>query len=269
MPGTGTLDTKMTDFPFKIAIPSRARGELILENPLLSIAHVVVDNQREYDSYVNAGVPEERLVSMRGECRNISQVRQWILDNLWSEDEPFIMQVDDDFVGMIPMMKWKAEVISNPADVAAIFWESYISASDIGAGVFGYCFTANPRTRASWIPVWLRSWVKDVTGVIDRSLKYDPSLFLAEDIDLCLQAQLRPHQRILWKDDRFAPHVGKSWNYGGIAATRTEERRHDSYAMINKKYGRNTISEKFSTTTGHRINVSVNGHIARNKSKNS
>ena len=217
---------------------------------------------------MDAGIPPECLYVIPDQHRiNISTIRQWILDTFWDDDEPFIMQVDDDFKGLKPLMRWSTAVISRPTDIVAVFWESYISAADAGAGIFGYAHVPDPQLRFSRIPVTLRTWLRAQMGILDRSLKYDPGFYVAEDIDICLASICK--NRILWRDERWAPHADLSWTFAGIAATRTEKRRQDSYVRLNSKYGNGTITTmqnyrvggKNMNARGNRIKVNINHRV--------
>ena len=222
------------DLPFKIAIPSRGRAALIHENPLWQIAHVVVDDEDERDSYAAAGVPEENLV-IADPCANISVLRQWIQDTLWEPDEPFIVQSDDDLTALKPLMRWRASLITSAADIAAILWESYISAADIGAGMFGYSIAVSRNRAESAAPVYLRRPVYVLVGICDRSLAYDEQFFVGEDTDLCHQSFV--NSRVIWKDDRFGMTFRPHYQAGGISKTRTEQTYDRSIELLIRKWG--------------------------------
>ena len=102
----------------------------------------MVNDGKQVDEYRSAAarsntVPGEFHVC--GELPSIAAVRNFMLREVWdAKTEPFFVQMDDDFRAMRPMMVWRSRRVSNPEDVAAIFWESYISSNDAGAKVFGY-----------------------------------------------------------------------------------------------------------------------------------
>ena len=89
----------MSKLPFRIAIPSRARAEVIHRCPLWQTATIVVDDENEKAEYVAAGVPVQNLV-VCDPCANIGALRQWMLDNLWEKSDQCIVQMDDDFLGI-------------------------------------------------------------------------------------------------------------------------------------------------------------------------
>ena len=243
----------MTDLPFKIAIPSRGRAKTIKKNPLYRTAYIVV-RKEERDAYEAAGVPAENLV-VCGPYVTISEKRQWILDNLWDKDEPFIVQIDDDFHGLVPMMRWQSVLITDPMDIAAVLWETFISANDSDCGMFGYLTDANILYRNCHAPVLLRSWVQSVVGFMDRSLSFDVRLSQSEDIEICLNSLIK--KRILWVDYRWSFKRGRYGAPGGLTQTRVSGLTDDSDEIINDKYGKNTLKTGRSTSGAFRVKVKI------------
>ena len=236
----------MPEPPFKVVIPSHHRPQEILKNPLYPLAHVVVNGGEQVEQYREAAeraniAPGQFHVC--GELPSIAAVRNFMLHEVWdSSTEPFFIQMDDDFLAMMPMMHWRTSYVTNPEDITAIFWESYIASNDAGARVFGYAHKADPKTRNPSNPVGLRGWIRAVTGISDPSLHYDDQLYLMEDLDICLQSQAK--DRIIWQDMRWAPVLGANWAKGGIAHTRTEARRLECYDRINARYGPGTVTPR-------------------------
>ncbi len=236
----------MLDLPFKIVIPSHHRSKEILRNPLYPFAHVVVNDGKQVDEYRAAAarvsiVPGEFHVC--GELPSIAAVRNFMLREVWDpKAEPFFVQMDDDFWAMMPIMVWRSRRVSNPEDVAAIFWESYISSNDAGAKVFGYGHKPSPQHRNAHTPIILRGWIRAVTGISDPTLQYDEKFYLMEDLDIALASQAK--NRIVWQDHRWAPVLGPNWAKGGIAHSRTEERHQQCYHRINQKYGPGTVKSR-------------------------
>ena len=227
------------ELPFKIVVPSRARSKVIGDNPLYDYCHMVVDSDRERRAYEQEGVPPENIVVMPEPPLNISVLRQWILDELWEPDEPFIVQIDDDFLGLRPTMGWRAKSVRNPVDIAAILWESYLSATDAQCGIFGYMADSNPSYRNCNTPIVLRRWVQGGFGILDRELQFDKRLYQSEDVDICLASLVR--SRILWKDHRFDLKRKPHRMAGGIQRTRTTQTTQQSDRIVNEKWGSGTV----------------------------
>ena len=246
------------DLPFKIAIPTRSRADSIHRNPLWQLGIAVVISGEEADAYIAAGMPKENVV-VCGPYPNIATKRQWILDNLWEKDEPCIVQVDDDFLGLKPTMTWRSKLYEEPDDLAAIFWESSVSAIDAGAGIFGYMRNANPRLRNCNAPFTLRRWIHCAFGVCDRAVHFDPRLYESEDIDLSLLGLKL--NRIIWKDNRFGMKYIPSRRAGGMAATITQDRGARSVSMINSKHGEEIVQivrdAENSYNDGYQMKVNV------------
>ena len=248
----------MLELPFKIVIPSHHRPEAILKNPLYGAAHVVVNDDAQVDEYREAAAranitPGEFVVC--GPQPSIAAVRNFIVREVWDASEPFVIQMDDDFYGFQPTMHWRTSLVANPVDVAAVFWESYISSNDAGAHVFGYAHKADPKTRNPSRPISLRGWLRAVVGVSDHSLYYDDQLYLMEDLDISLAAQAK--DRIIWQDHRWAPVLGPNWAKGGISHTRTEARRLECYERINRKYGPRTVVPRLGSNTGKNFSLTI------------
>ena len=124
----------MLDLPFKVVVPSHHRPEAILKNPLYPFAHIVVNDAEQVDQYREAAAKANVVPGnfhVCGELPSIAAVRNFMLQEVWdSATEPFFVQMDDDFLAMLPMMHWRTSFVSDPRDVLAIFWETYIAASD-------------------------------------------------------------------------------------------------------------------------------------------
>ena len=230
------------DLPFKIVIPSHGRPQQILKNPLYPLAHVVVRDEATADAYRatadKAGVTPGPF-HVTGPLPNISSIRQWILDNLWDADEPFIFTTDDDLVYVRPTMVWRTERITDAADILAIIQEGYNSAVDAGAGLFGWSNNGSPQRRNAKDPWFFRTYVMGQVGIIDRELRYDPRLYLMEDIDFSLLSMTR--SKIIWNDNRWYWYCGPQWSKGGMSASRTTDRLVESRDIMNRKYGAGTI----------------------------
>ena len=245
----------MLDLPFKVVVPSHHRPEAILKNPLYPYSHIVVNDAEQVDQYREAAAKANVVPGnfhVCGELPSIAAVRNFMLQEVWdSANEPFFVQMDDDFLAMLPMMHWRTSFVSDPRDVLVIFWETYIAASDAGAHVFGYAHKPDPKTRNPSNPVGLRGWIRALTGISDPSLRYDDQLYLMEDLDICLQSQAK--DRIIWQDLRWAPVLGANWAKGGIAHTRTEARRLECYNRINRKWGAGTVTARAGRSFSLRI----------------
>jgi len=230
------------NLPFKIVIPSHGRPQQITKNPLYPLAHVVVRDEVVVDSYREAarkaGVTPGPF-HVTGQLPNISSIRQWILDNLYDEDEPFIFVSDDDLLYFRPMMVWRTVKVADPEDILAIIQSGYNAAVDAGAGIFGFSNNGSPMRRNAKDPWFFRTYLMGQVGIIDRSLYYDPRLYLMEDVDFALLSIAR--SKIVWSDARWYCHSAAQWSKGGMSASRTTERMAESRDIINRKYGPGTI----------------------------
>ena len=230
------------NLPFKVVIPSHGRPAKILNNPLYPVAHVVVRDYDVRDQYLGAaaraGVAHGEF-HVTGRLANIAEIRQWILDNLFDDGDPFIFVSDDDLEYVRPTMAWRHKRMTNLDDILTIIQESYNAALDAGAGLFGYSNTGAPNRRLVSTPFSLRTYLMGQVGILDHSLHYDTRLFLMEDVDISVLSLAK--SRIVWNDRRYYWHCGKQWSEGGISANRTTERLYESRDLINAKYGDGTV----------------------------
>ena len=257
----------MLNLPFKIVIPSHNRPTEILKNPLYPYSTIVVNDASQVDKYRAAADKANVTPGTFVECGNlpsIATVRNFILREVWNPaTEPFHVQLDDDLLGMIPVMQWKTAMVSDPQDIVAIFWESYISCNDSGAKIFGYAQKPGPQFRYSRNPIALRGWLRAISGILDPSLVYDDQMYVMEDVDICLQSQAK--DRIIWQDLRWAPMLLPNWTTGGIAHTRTEERRQLAFTRINARWGENTVKP---VGTGYQFRLYIDGPAAKSPPRN-
>ena len=225
--------------PFRVAIPSHNRPPILLRNPLLPIADVVVNDEPQrqlyQDAFDRAGIQPRRLHALGYKPKSIGALRRWMAENVPDPADPFLLQSDDDLTAFVPLMRFTTDPITNLRDLVGIIWETYIAAADAGAGLFGWAHVANPGRRSVAKPWNLRCWIDSVFGQIDREIKFDPRFYQMEDIDLSLEHMKR--HRIVWRDDRFTTRT-LFWTQGGISITRTEERVREAPQMINDKHGR-------------------------------
>ena len=240
----------MLDLPFKVVIPSHHRAKEILLNPLYSVSHIVVNDGHHVDEYRSVA-KEAGIVPgpfhVCGDLPSIAAVRNFILSELWdTRSEPFLFQMDDDLRSMLPLMHWRTERIVDPKDITAIFWESYVSSNDAGAGMFGYAHKPSFQHRTAHNLIILRGWLRAGFGISDPSLAFDDQMYVMEDVDICLASQTK--SRIIWQDMRWAPVLGSNWAKAGIAHTRTEARRLECYDRINAKYGVGTVKPSKNKT---------------------
>ena len=231
--------------PFKIVIPSHGREDVIHKNPMLPWAHLVVRDEETAARYQAAiekagcGHPLAYVVS--GYQGVLANIRQWVQDNVWDTGaEPCVWHMDDDFYGMVPLMRMTREVVTAPYDLAALFWETYLTAAEMGAHLFGYSFHVNVMLRAVDRPVKLRGCIQQCYGVSDPELRFDGDLYEMEDIDLSLQAMLR--DRIVYLDYRWLHHLGPMDAGGGNTGIVTVDGLRGSLAKMQARWGDHIVS---------------------------
>ena len=173
---------------------------------------------------------------MSGFLPSLAAIFDYILREIWDpETEPFVMIVEDDFVGMLPMMRATKAMMTDPQDIIALFWETYWTAEEMGAHVFGFSPTVTPGFRDVSRPAALRRWVHQVYGVSDPELGFDHRLYRSDTVDLCLSAMAR--DRIVYTDLRWAHDCGPKNQPGGNSALLTQERYEADFEILREKWG--------------------------------
>lgn len=224
------------DLPFKVIICSRNRAALLAKHPVLGVAHVCVDTEYEAAQYRKVFGKVGRSphdLHVLGESRTLCDSRQDALDLLWSRNEPFALMCDDDVSAFLPMMRYRTVRIADPGAMLTILWSTYVSASEMPTGIFGYAHTARPAERRANTPIRLRVWVDNtIMGILDRELRYDREFFAGGDIDISLQC-IRNYG-IICSDQRFAPEHQR-WSAGELSSTRSAERKADSARRLQRR----------------------------------
>ena len=231
--------------PFKIVISSYQRPNLICLNPLLPVSHVICHSDEQVELYQatakQRGAPAPLGWHTHPDLPHLAAIHNYVQDNLWdTENEPFIVHCDDDFVHLEAMMHWRRRIVKDPIDIAAIFWETHLSAKDAGAGLFGYWTGKGFQVRNAYQPILLRRWVGGVYGVIDPSLRHDYDMRDVEEVDISMAA-LASH-RIIWCDMRWTKKFGPGFAPGGNQRNRTTLRMRESVAQFNRKWKTDAMS---------------------------
>jgi hypothetical protein len=228
---------------FKIVIPSKGRPSDVRKTALFPLAHIAVP-ARELEEYQSVkGVAPAAWVPVPDEVNSLSKTRQWILDELWSKDEEFVFQTDDDLIALVYMMSRTVRYYNDPEYIRAVIGHVGVCAVDSGAGLFGFATQPKPNERKANTPFVLRKWISaQGIGIVDRELEFDPALILKEDLEISL-ANLQKN-RIAWVDDRWCFYSEHWKNMGGLVQVRTEGRELAAFNQIQDKYGQGIVKRQ-------------------------
>jgi hypothetical protein len=243
---------------FKVVCPTLGRPEHAGRHIMKEHATFVVV-PREYDLYAEVLDPEKLVVLPEG-IRGATATRQWILENLWADDEDFIMQMDDDVTHVMMMMSRHIQSVKDPEVILDIFTTTGRLALDCGAPIFGYLHTPNPAERPSQQPFAFRGWVDSgVCGIAGRELEYDLNLTCKEDSDMCLQAQSSA-ARIILMDMRYA-FVAPRWKLlGGMTTQRTHGTDDADMEYMQDKWGKGIVQPNPGRrSTGQAVKIITDG----------
>lgn len=122
----------------------------------------------------------------------------------------------------------------DPEYICAIIEHGGQMALDAGAGMFGFAATPRPHERSTIDPLKMRTWVGGACGIVDRRIRFDEALVVAEDIDASFQSVALTHLCI--RDERWG-FIHDRWTAGGLSGRRTTENIAASYARLRRKWG--------------------------------
>jgi hypothetical protein len=244
----------------QVVIPSRQRRKVLEDNALRLFPDAVITvAESEMADYAGV-VPPDRLIPHIDELTGIAPIRQWVLDQRWKKrkgrdvvGEPglfpwdCIVFADDDVYRLVSMVGVNPTPINHPGDIRQVLENSACIAEAIGSPVFGYNQSWNVREFVPLNPLAFHRWVGGVIGFVGRKLRYDTSLRLRADIDLCLQALLK--FRTTYSDGRFAFMHRRFGVTGGNAVNRSADRNKQELAYLQRKWGRYLEVKDVKSTT--------------------
>lgn len=222
--------------PVRVVIPSRGRVELCQTAVKLFPHPTVMVHDYEYDLYRAAMPPHIDVIAHDVEG-GISPIKQWALDRF---DDEGMFFVDDDirYLKVVAGFKTASRVITDPIAIQQIIENASYTAREIGAPVFGFAQTSGDvRKYRPTDPIKFNTWVGAAIGFVGRDIRYDTSLLVRTEIDLCLRAMLT--QRIVYQDSRFAFIAHNMFKAkGGNAHMRSEARNQHELNRLQERWGK-------------------------------
>lgn len=216
----------------------------------LPFAKVWVD-EGEYDDYVreNKG-KEQNIVSVpKGIQGNVARIRNYILDTEFNNGIDVVVMLDDDVKGVYRWvgekeMPYKRKLIT--ADEFLPMIENYSEmCNDLGFKFWGIaCNGQNKMSYMQYTPFNTNVFIGGpFQSFLNNPLRYDESLPLKEDYDMCLQHCNK--YRGIFRVNYMFYDAKQSEQSGGCAVYRNYKREEEQLKALQKKWGSAIV--KFSS----------------------
>ena len=238
----------------KIIIPSFKRPNGV--KTLGAISHAAICcPAREVEAY-QKNYPDTEIIGHPDEVYGINQARQWIY-----EKYPNVMMLDDDIHFVLRMTeppvyeKLKFDGTSNndkltPDEAYEVVQNLARVAKEMGAYLFGFCSSPNPRDVKDFMPFLINAYVKGTTmGMLEGSKLHFPmeeAGRISEDHYVTLLNAY--HHRFNIIDNRYSfIHKGTFKTVGGCSDYRTSDSEEVAYKFLRQKFGEAVQLKKVGT----------------------
>ena len=222
---------------FKIYSPSYKRSKIAITHHLFPkkvFCYVV----REEEAHLYKPLGVELKIIPTGKVSNISNTRNWILEN---KESDYVTMVDDDMKSIKWLLHRKFRKFDQ-SEIMHIFENGYQMAEDAKCGIWGMNMLPDPKSYRTYSPV---SFSLPILGplinILDCSIKYDETLTLKEDYDLFLQ-HIKKHRKALRFNFLFYD-VDHLTLPGGCQTYRTSQREKEQNILLQKKWGSDIVRE--------------------------
>lgn len=242
-----------------VCSPSYKRPKVKTLN-YLPFVRIYVDPS-EYDEYVRQN-PGASIVKCADDVQgNVARVRNYILDEEYKNGADAVCIVDDDIYRMEYFVKdpnsnfgYMREEIK--ADDFMGFLEKYtILCMEFGYHLWGVNCNKDSLSYKHSTPFSTTSVVLGPFCVhVQSPIRYDLSLPLKEDYDLCIQ-HLNKYRGVLRVNSVHYDCL-QSENKGGCAAMRNRKREKEQFELLQKKWGSRIVREDKSSK-GHTAKIKV------------
>ena len=175
---------------------------------------------------------------------NICRIRNYILDNLFKDNDCIIL-MDDDCSGIYyyqkqKRIKMKPEVLLEFAEAQAII------CNDIGFKYWGLNCVPDKGAYREHTPFGFLQYIgSPFTGHLKDDLRYDEDLPLKEDYDFTLQ-NIKKHGGC-FRVNYAHYNVKQAEQTGGCATYRNLEREKTQFLALQKKWGSGIITQDSSS----------------------
>ena len=227
-------------------VPSMGRaGDVLTARLFPKYKTFICVPEDELDAYLKFH-DSKLLVGHPTSLIGLGPVRQWMLDNIPSDDKIVVM-ADDDLIKFQWLGGYEGytggayRTIRDPAHVFEVLLQTAHICRDAGSTLFGFSETNDIRKFNYPAPFHTRTRINGTAmGIInDGQVKFDPRLVLKQDFDFSLMTLYC--KRFVWRDSRYA-FVAKHWsNKGGCVSYRTIEAGTRCIEIMQEKYGEDVV----------------------------
>lgn len=228
---------------YKIYSPSYKRSKIAFSHKLfLKERFCYVVREEEFELYKTSFPDVEIKMIPQGKVTNISDTRNWILDNRESD---YVVMVDDD-MSAIHWLKERKQVKLDAENIDQIFQRMFLLAEESGCGMWGMNLNSDPKAYRVYTPFSFGNPILGpFTAILDTDpgLRYDPELSLKEDYDYSLQ-QIMKHRRALRVN--FLNYMVDHENLeGGCQTYRNREKEKHQNELLQKKWGSELVRPNY------------------------
>jgi len=231
----------------KKIIVSRGRYNTITTHKLLK-DYIVLVPDSEKDRYAKK-IDPDKIETLPDDVIGLAKVRNYCIRN-YKED---IIMIDDDITSFYSVCRKKANSIKDPEVIDQILNNCYICAKDVGAVVFGFNQTMDPRKYNPSKPFLLKGWIGSIIGIIGKNDFFDERLKIRVDVDFCLTQLYK--NRFIWIDNRFSFYSHKNYNAGGSSILRSSDNLESDKRLLKEKHGDCIKLSSYKGTDKVNINI--------------
>lgn len=220
-----------------IASPSYKRASICSSHKIFDNENFYyIVREEEYELYLK--IYKNIIPIPKGKVSNISNTRNWILDNVDCEN---ILMVDDDYKSVNWLINRQRKKLS-PSEIWHQIENGFTMAHDSGSALWGLNVNSDPMSYTicrpfSFSDVILGPWM----GIIKSKLRFDESLPLKEDYDFSL-LNLKEFRATL-RFNFLAYEVDHEKMPGGCQTYRNEKFENEQNILLQKKWGSKIVKE--------------------------
>lgn len=214
----------------RIIIPSRKRADTIANRTLRLFPDAIVTvDERERDDYRSV---TPNLV-LHPPLESLAEILNWIVDAF---DDETLVVAEDDITRCVSFVGNNVRVFREPRDVMQIVENCAEVAQGVGARMFGFTDSANPKHFKPQDPIAFVANLYTIYGYVGKEVRSDPKRRLFRDMDTSLTELL--NNRIVYCDTRFHfESVAPLRQGGGNAVNRAREDLASAMEFMQRKWG--------------------------------
>lgn len=232
---------KLLSKSYKVYSPSYKRSKIAFTHKLFDPSLFCYVVREEEEHLYRQAFPDVTLkIIPKGKVSNISDTRNWILDNRESD---YIVMVDDD-MSSINWLLARKSIKLDPENIDRIFQRMFLIAEESKCGMWGMNLNSDPKAYRIYTPFSFGNPILGpFTAILDTELRYDPTLNLKEDYDYSLQ-QIMKHRRALRAN--FLHYVVDHENLeGGCQTYRSREKEKEQNELLQRKWGSELVRPNY------------------------